>query len=164
MSLLTRLSTAVAACALLLPVACDVRHLQELVPQQSTEADVRARFGEPQRVWEEADGSRTLEYNRQPEGRVNYMVVVDAQGVMTALRQVLVPENFARVQPGMEPEAVRRLLGQPALRTPYALKQETEWDWRWMEDGTRPMVFSVTFGADGRVLRSGSRLEVPISG
>ena len=102
----------------------DIKELEEGL---STEADVRARFGEPARIWPEAGGASTFEYNRQPEGHVNYMITIAAGGTMTALTQVLTPENFARVQPGMDQQAVRRLLGQPARKVTYAIASSLGW-------------------------------------
>ncbi|MCZ2104988.1 MAG: outer membrane protein assembly factor BamE [Comamonadaceae bacterium] len=156
---------ALATCLLgLLTLAgCDQQRIDELQVNVSTEADVRARLGEPARVWPEAGGANTLEYNRQPSGHVNYMVTIGPSGTLTALQQVLVPENFARVQPGMEQQAVRRLLGLPARQVTYDLSRETDWDWNWLDGPTRAMVFTATFGPDGRVRRSGSREYVPPS-
>ena len=74
---------------------------------------------------------------------------------MTALRQVLNPANFARVQPGMMMEDVRRLLGKPMKKTPYALKNEIAWDWRYMQPPNTSMVFTVWF-TRLRVLRTSS--------
>ncbi|MDQ3271263.1 MAG: hypothetical protein M3Q12_03705, partial [Pseudomonadota bacterium] len=76
-----------AVAALLLIVTalagCDPQHIGELEEGVATEADVRARFGEPEKIWLATDltgnpfpaeaaqpGARTLEYNRQPEGTV----------------------------------------------------------------------------------------------
>jgi hypothetical protein len=154
MTILPRL--AAAACALLALSACDPQRIQELEEDVSTEADVRDRFGVPENVWQEADGSHTLEYNRQPMGHQNYMITIGPAGKMTALRQVLAPHNFERVLPGMAQDAVRRMLGKPAKRMTYALKQETERDWNWIDPPTREMVFTVVFGPDGVVRRSGS--------
>lgn len=166
MQLPIRKASALAACLLGLFTfgGCDQQRIDQLQENVSTEADVRARLGEPARIWPEADGAQTLEYPRQPEGRVNYMVTIGPGGTMTALRQVLTPENFARVQPGMEPLAVRRLLGQPAREVTYDHSRETDWDWKWLDMRTRPMVFTVHFGADGRVQRSGSQDDVPPGG
>ena len=163
MNPLTRMAGALAAGALtLLSLAgCDDRRIRELEEDVSTEADVRARFGEPETIWPESDGGHTLEYNRQPAGHRNYMITIGPGGKMTALRQVLAPHNFERVRPGMEEEAVRRLLGKPAKRTPYALKQETDWDWNWIDPPSREMVFTATFGPDGRVKRTGSVEKLP---
>jgi hypothetical protein len=141
--------------AVLSLVGCDPKHISELEEGVATEADVRARFGEPETVWQTPAG-RVFEYNRQPQGQKNYMITIGPDGKMAALRQVLTPENFARVQPGMTAEDLRRLLGKPARRTPYPLKQVTEWEWRWMQPPNSPMVFSATLDADQRVTASGS--------
>ncbi len=150
-----------AATMALTLLGCDQQRIDALEEGVSTEAEVRAQFGQPTTIWPEADGARTFEYNRQPQGNQNYMITIGPDGTMTALRQVLTPHVFEQVRPGMSQEQVRRLLGQPAQRTTYDLKQETDWDWRWMDPPTRQMVFTVTFGSDGRVLRSGSREPMP---
>ncbi|MDB5931013.1 MAG: putative lipoprotein, partial [Polaromonas sp.] len=89
---------------------CDQQRIDELEEGVATEADVRARFGEPEKIWDARDmaslpqpgaaaepGARTLEYNRQPQGSANYMITIGPDGKMSALRQVLSPQNFARV-------------------------------------------------------------------
>ena len=81
--------------------ACDPQAIKELEEGVSTEADVVQRFGQPERVWPEAGGAKTFEYNRQPEGMRNYMITIGPDGRMSALRQVLSPDNFRRVQAGM---------------------------------------------------------------
>lgn len=150
-----QLLAATGLAALLLLAACDNRAISELEEGVSTETDVRARFGEPENVWDVPNG-RVLEFNRQPQGQKNYMITIGADGKMSALRQVLTPENFARVQPGMAMEDLRKLLGKPAKVTPYKLKNETEWDWRWMQPPSSPMVFTAVLNEDQRVVRSGS--------
>ena len=162
---LLRKASAIATCLLGFALAgCDMKNISELQPGTSTEADVRARFGEPARIWPEAGGASTFEYNRQPEGHVNYMITIAAGGTMTALTQVLTPENFARVQPGMDQQAVRRLLGQPARKVTYDPSRETDWDWKWLDGPTRAMIFTATFGTDGKLRRAGSREDVPQGG
>ena len=102
MKLFSRVTAALAAAAIstLALVGCDEQKIKELEEGLSTEADVRAQFGEPERVWSEEDGSRTFEYNRQPAGAKNYMITIGSDGVMTALRQVLTPHVFEQIQPG----------------------------------------------------------------
>ena len=154
------LATALAAVVGLLALAgCDQQKISELEEGVSTEADVRARFGEPERIWQEADGSHTLEYNRQPAGAKNYMITIGQDGKMSALRQVLTPQNFAKVLPGMPMEDVRKMLGKPMKITPYVLKKEVVYDWRYNEPPNTAMVFSVYFDNDLRVLRTGSVLD-----
>ena len=136
-------------------LGCDPQRISELEEGVSTEADVRKRFGEPENVWD-VPGGRVFEYNRQPQGQKNYMITIGPDGKMSALRQVLTPENFGKVQPGMAMEDLRKLLGKPAKVTPYALKRETEWEWRWVQPPNSSMVFTAVLNDDQRVLRSGS--------
>lgn len=137
---------------------CDPQRIAELEEGVATEADVRARFGEPAAVYVEDNGGRTFEYPRQPAGQVNYMITIGTDGKMSALRQVLKPANFAKVLPGLDKAQVRRLLGKPAQTQSYALKQEEVWDWRFA-DGQENKVFSATFDVNGRVLSSATALD-----
>ena len=43
----------------------------------------------------------------------------------------------------------------------FDLKQETDWDWNWIDPPNREMIFTATFGPDGRVKRSGSVEKLP---
>ncbi|MEO5671358.1 MAG: outer membrane protein assembly factor BamE [Ramlibacter sp.] len=143
-----------AAFALVALAACDPQRIAELEEGVATEADVKARFGEPENVWDAPGGQRIFEYNRQPSGHQNYMITIGTDGKMTALRQVLHPGNFAKVQPGMMMEDVRKLLGKPMKRTTYELTRESAWDWRYMAPPNTSMVFSVWFNPDYRVIRT----------
>lgn len=155
MPFLKRLSrAAVLALVSLLAGGCDSQRISELQEGLSTEVDVRDRFGVPDNVWDEGDGARTLEYNRQPAGQRNYMITIGPDGRMSALRQVLTPENFARVLPGMDLHAVRRMLGKPAKVTPFALKNEIHHDWRYLEPPNTAMLFTVVTDRQLRVLRA----------
>ena len=149
MRILTYLAAAVVAALAL--TACDQQRINELEEGLSTEADVRDRFGVPDHVWDEGGGARTLEYNRQPAGERNYMITIGPDGKMSALRQVLTPQNFARITPGMDLNEVRRRLGRPAKITPYALSGETHHDWRFMEPPTERKLFTV-ITTDGRTV------------
>ena len=149
-----------SASALLLALAgCDQQAIKEPEEGVATEADVRARFGEPEKIWDAPDGGRTFEYNRQPAGHRNYMITIGTDGKMSALRQVLTPQNFAKVQPGMMMEEVRKMLGKPARITPFERKGEVAYDWRYLESPNTHMVFTVFFDRDYRVLRTGSVVD-----
>lgn len=159
MQIFHRIAATLAAVAtgLLGLIGCDQQKIDTLEEGLSTEIDVRKAFGEPETIWPEADGARTFEYPRQPMGHRNYMITIGPDGVMTALRQVLTPHVFEQILPGMTQEQVRRILGRPAKRMTYQLKQETDWDWNWIDPPNREMEFTVTFGADGTVKKTGSR-------
>ena len=159
MTRMVRAGLAAALAVVTMLAGCDNQRIKELEEGVSTEMDVRAKFGEPEFVWQEPDGSRTFEYNRQPMGARNYMITIGTDGKMSALRQVLTPQNFAKVQPGMMMEEVRKMLGKPARITPFELKGEVAYDWRYLESPNTHMVFTVFFDRDYRVLRTDSVVD-----
>ena len=149
-----RFWTALALSAGLL-AACDPQRVEKLEEGVSTEVQVRQQFGEPATVTMAADGSRTLEYPRQPEGWANYEIRIAADGKMSSLRQLLNEDNFGRIQPGQTQAQVRQMLGRPAQTQRFALKNEEVWDWRFKQQGQAARLFSVSFDQEGKVLRSG---------
>ncbi len=152
---------AIALSASLLLAACDPQAISELEEGVSTEADVRERFGAPEAVWDGADGAQIYEYNRQPAGHTNYMITIGADGKMSALRQVLTPQNFARIEPGTPMEDVRRMLGKPMKVTTYALKRQTHYDWRYQNgpNTSDSKIFTVVFDSDFKVVSTGSVMD-----
>ena len=134
--------------------ACDAQKVIELAPGESTEAQVRERFGQPANIWDGENGSKILEYNRQPAGHVNYMITIDANGVLKKIHQTLTQANFDKVRPGMPMEEVRKLLGKPAKEVRYDLSGETNWDWRFMETSTSKF-FTVVYDAEMMVKKTG---------
>lgn len=147
MRLIAMLTTLLA-----LLTGCDQQRIDQLQPGVSVEADVRRVFGEPTQVTERADGSKLLEYPRQPEGHTNYLITMGADGKLQTVQQTLTPQNFARVQPGMAQDEVRRLLGIPAQKRRFGTKPDEDvWEWRFL-DGQEKKVFSVTFDREYRVL------------
>lgn len=140
-------------CALLLALGgCDPQRVAQLEEGVSTEVQVREQFGDPVTVTIGPDGTRTLDYPRQPEGWTNYVIQIGPDGKMSSLRQLLHADNFARVQPGLSQQQVRDLLGRPARTQRYDLKQEEVWDWRFKLHANESKLFSVTFDAQGQVL------------
>ena len=157
-----RIFTMALFAALLSLIGCDPQRIAELEEGVSTEADVRSKFGEPEKIWEGLQDGKSVkifEYNRQPAGHRNYMISIGADGKMAALRQVLNQVNFAKVTPGMVMEDVRKMLGKPMKVTPYALSQTTHYDWRYLNPPTTAMIFSVVFDRDLRVVSTGSVIE-----
>ena len=152
---------AIAVAAVL--AGCDAQKIAELEVGVTTEADVRAKWGEPAAVYTEEDGSRVLEYPRQPAGQVNFMLAIGKDGKLTAMRQVLKAANFAKVEPGWDKAQVRRLLGRAAKTQTYALKQEEVWDWRFA-DGAQSKVFSISFDMNGRVVSTSTTLDAKDAG
>ena len=86
------------------------------------------------------------------------MISIGTDGRMSALRQVLRPDQFARVRSGMDKASVRRLLGRPAQTRPYPLKGEETWEWRFHAERENRL-FIATFDANGQVLRTETLLD-----
>lgn len=139
---------------LLALAGCDNARLARLHVGESSEADVCAQFGQPDEVFALPDGARQLEFTRQPEGTTNYMLTIGTNGKLRSVVQTLQPDTFARIKPGQSQTEVRQLLGRPAYRQHFALKNEDRWQWRW-RDGSQTRMFDVTFDAQARVIGSG---------
>lgn len=120
---------ALALCATLLAGCATPDRDARLRPGSSREADIVAIYGPPMRVWPEADGGRTLEYSSQPMGRHAYMVRLAADGRLVGVADGLSPAGRARIEPGMTPEQVSRLLGRERTRVFFSNSGEDVWDW-----------------------------------
>lgn len=144
--------------ALLTLLGCD--RTNELRPGISTTAEIIDKLGRPTMEWQEG-ADKVWEYPFTPEGTRNYMLTIGPDGILRAMEQVLTPENFAKIQPGMTQAQVRRLLGKPAATQFFTLKQEEAWEWK--ETSPHPNAdvrFDVYFNNTGQVTRTG-RHEVP---
>ncbi len=133
---------------------CDPQRVAKLEEGVSTEVEVRKQFGDPVTITVEPDGTKTMDYPRQPEGWTNYVIKIGPDGKMSSLRQLLTADNFARVQPGLSQQEVRNLLGRPAKQQRFDLKKEEVWDWRF-KNGQESRMFSVTFNTEGKVTATG---------
>jgi outer membrane protein assembly factor BamE (lipoprotein component of BamABCDE complex) len=138
--------------------ACDSKRIEKLEEGVSTEADVRKQFGDPASVATRADGTRVLEYPRQPEGWTNYEIRIGPDGKMSSLRQLLTDANFAKVRPGMKKAEVLETLGRAAKSQFYENKREEVWEWRY-QSGPESRLFSVIFDLNGEVTGSGTMLD-----
>ena len=130
----------------------------------TTEAETLAAKGEPTRRWQDDDGTRTLEYATQPNGRSCLMVQVDQGGIVLRQWNALSEENLARVQRGMTREEVDRLLGQHRSEQVFKQSGEEVWDWNVRNDGPGVgTLFNVHF-IDGKVLRTSQTYVYPREG
>jgi len=138
----------------------DALLLKGLTPGVTTEAEVRNQMGKPETERTFTDGSKRFEYPRGPQGLNTYMVDIDRDGKLQAITQVLTAANFAKIQPGMTEDEVRRLLGKPGQAAVFPLKPETVWSWKWREGGvTQEGFFNVHFDAFHKVYTT-SRSDV----
>jgi len=141
--------------------ACDVRML-DLKPGVSTAADVTKAMGKHTFDWKEKDGSYTWEFPRGPAGVVTYMVTIGPDNVLKEIRQVLKEEYFAKIQPGLSKDEVRKLIGKPAETMTFPLKKEEVWSWKFEQGSGQYWHFHVHFDLGGKVVTATrNRVEEP---
>jgi hypothetical protein len=133
---------------------CDYFAEKKLIPGTHTEADVRTLMGVPEMIWEEENGEKKFEYPRGPQGLRTYFVYIAPDGRYKGMEQALTDANFDKLKPGMSRDDARRILGKQTEVTPYPLKNEEVWSWRYEVEGNRVMFFNAHFDpARGRILR-----------
>ncbi|MEC5384589.1 hypothetical protein VVD49_02585 [Uliginosibacterium sp. H3] len=148
-------------CALLICLgACaSVERIASLAPGTSTEADATKAAGRrPEYVWNNADGTRTLDYSNQPfEGTTSWFVTVDAAGKILKTQRIEVNAERNDVSIGMTPDQIRRMLGSPRTVTTYMSGEEV-WDWNTVTVGGPGYLvrFNVHF-KDGKVVRTSTK-------
>lgn len=130
----------------------------------TTQAEVLAAKGEPSRRWSNDDGTTTLEYATQPNGRSCLMVQIDQGGIVLRQWDALSEENLARVQRGMTRDEVDRLLGQHRSEQVFKMSGEEVWDWNVRHFGPGvATLFNVHF-IDGKVVRTSQTHIYPREG
>lgn len=155
---ITTAATALIAAAL---PACDAVNLPEIKPGVTTQAEVRARLGEPGFVHWNDNGTATWEYARQPSGTHCYMISFGPDNIVSKFEQVLNEASYAQVGAGMSKDDVRRLLGAPGSKVTFANLGEEVWEWR--IEGTPPLdetYFMVHFDTGhGAVKKTSKRIQ-----
>lgn len=152
---------ALTLCAALLTGCATLDHDARLQPGRSRGEDVIALYGQPTRIWPEADGGRTLEYSTQPQGRHCYMARLAADGSLLSIEDGLSPASRDRIEPGMTPEQVGHILGTERSRVFFRLSGEEVWDWTIEPDQSGyGLRFNVHF-KDGRVVRTTQSMVFP---
>ena len=120
---------------------------------------VEQRYGRPDAVVPWAGGTR-LQYSRQPAGQSAVMADLDATGHLLALREVMNPQNFARVEiDRWTREDTLRELGRPARIDRVASWNGDILTYRWLDSGVQNMMFFVYLDGAGVVRRTGQAME-----
>ncbi len=127
-----------------------------LRPGQATEAEVTAAMGAPAMVWPLPDGRRQLAFPRGPAGVHTYMAWFGADGRLESIRNVLAPEVFVEVLPGLGEAEVLRLLGpgEPAWTAHFPARNELVLEWRYYDDWGETARFDVLFDSTTKRVRS----------
>ena len=95
----------------------------------NSEEEILSSRGTPTRIWDNPDGTRTLEYSTQPSGYTCWMYTVDFDGVILSQFDALSTEGLARIKKGMNKDEVQRLLGQHRSIQSFPNSGEEVWDW-----------------------------------
>jgi len=125
----------------------------------ATEADATAAAGrKPEYIWNNPDGTRTLDYSNQPfDGFTSWFVTVDAAGKILKTRPLQVDAEKVDIKVGMSTDQVRRQLGSPRTVGTYMSGEEI-WDWNTITSaGPDYLVrFNVHF-KEGKVVRTSTK-------
>ena len=110
-------------------VACSSAPLMSLKTGDSEARAIKLAGEPPHAIYENADGSRQLEFSNQPDQLQTFMVTLAPNGSVRRVEQVLSSEQLARVKAGMSADAVLRLLGTPVTAKGRTFDADTIWLW-----------------------------------
>jgi outer membrane protein assembly factor BamE (lipoprotein component of BamABCDE complex) len=131
--------------------ACDAVQRQELQVGASKDA-VLQQMGQPDTVWKEPDGRELWDYPRGPGGTETLRMTISSDGVLKDILNILTESNFANIQPGMNKEQVRRIIGRPGGQKEYGnAKGSVTWEYTYLKDRMNRMLFTVDFDPSGVV-------------
>jgi hypothetical protein len=125
------------------------------LPVGATREEVIARAGQPVGVWPLPGGGQRMQYTLQPVGQYAFMVDLDAAGRVTDVRQVMTPDEFARIEVGKwTREDVDREFGPPAQIDRVTSFDGIIYTYRWYEPGQGGMFYWVYIDPRGVVRRA----------
>lgn len=140
----------------LLQAACASYSGSGLISGESGVDEVLRVMGEPRMQWTNTDGTRRLAYPRGPMGVHTYMVLIGADGKLQRIENVLDPQTFRRIEPGMSKGQVLRELGppEPSWTVYFKARDELVWEWRYCDEWYKLARFDVLFDGNQEVVRS----------
>jgi hypothetical protein len=145
-----------SAAALVMALSLTACAYNPVQPGMTREA-VIARMGTPSRVVPLPAGTR-LQYSLQPAGRQAIMVDLDASDHVVQARQVLVAQEFARIEVGKwTRDDVERAFGRPASVDHVANWPSDILTYRWYE--TQDMFYWVYLDRNNVVRRTEQGVE-----
>jgi len=136
--------------------ACATVSPGDLKPGAST-ADIRSQLGNEVASYPLPGGGKRMEF--RGNGARTWMLDVDASGKLVDAVQVLNPDNFKNVVPGMTREQLLMTLGQPSNVAPGGRQGGQVWFYHYQN--TQCQWFQVPLGAAGRTTGPGSNAMLP---
>ena len=122
-----------------------------------TEDSIRERFGPPDTIWENPDGSVLWQFPQGFYATETFMVTIGSDGKVKSVHQALSEPFFSQIQPGMTKEDVHRILGRPREIWRFPSRNEETWTWRYRD--TNFMLFHVLFDTKTGTVRRTQRLQ-----
>jgi hypothetical protein len=110
--------------------ACTVLRFPAALPAGTSIAEARQTLGGPTAEYPLATGGSRLEFRQGAYGRQTFMLDFDASGRLIATRQVLTPQTFATIAPGMSDGQVLSTIGHPAFVFPVGWQNLQVWNYR----------------------------------
>ena len=110
-------------------------------------SEVSARMGKPSAEGRLPNGDAYWDYSRQPYAIDR--VVFGADQRVREVRNLLTPQNFANLRPGLTPDEVAATVGPTSTRNRFA-NGTTEWTYRYHDLGVAKLL-QVVFDPSGRL-------------
>jgi hypothetical protein len=110
--------------------ACASLRSAGTLPPGTPIAEARQTLGGASGEYALAGGGTRLEFRQGSFGRETYMLDFDASGRLVSSRQVLTPQTFATIQPGMTQDDVLVRIGRPAFVFPVGWQHSQVWSYR----------------------------------
>lgn len=125
-----------------------------------TRQEVVTNYGTPSRELPLSAGTR-LQYSTQPSGQSALMVDLDPEGKVVSVRQVLVPQEFFKIELGKwTRDDMEREFGRPATVDRVASWPGDVMTYRWL-DRDENMFFWAYLDSKNVVQRTGQGIEFP---
>ena len=120
----------------------------------------RGTFGGVAGEYRLPDGGTRLEFRQGTYGKQTYMLDFDASGRLVTSQQVLTPQTFATITPGLTYEQVLMRIGHPAYVFPVGWQKLQVWSYRFAGLVGDCVVFQVSFSnATGTVTDAGPNTD-----
>ena len=123
-----------------------------VVPSGASMPEVEAALGGPKDVMTAPGGAVECQYPTGPIGQNTYIVTFGPNHRVTAFRQALTFDNFAKIRVGMTEDEIRLMFGRPYTTVYYRNLNEDVWSYRYLIPVNDNRIFNVHFDAKtGRV-------------
>ena len=117
------------------------------------------RFGHPDTIWENPDGSEVWQFPQGFYATETFMVTIGPDRKVKGVHQALSEPFLSQIQPGMTKDDVHRILGRPREIWRFPSRNNETWTWRYRD--TNFMLFHVLFDTrTGKVTRTQRLQEI----